>query len=249
MERLESRLLQLNNSLLKLAEHQALFYKGRYSVSDIPNTDIINILKDNNVKNRAYSNALQDIKNMETISVEADIIEEVKSQEEIQSELSEHTESETPTIVTEPEVSTTNDNLSMIIEEVPEAEVAEELIESQDPLSETILKTKPNDADIEQKKDVVSTSTKLVSADYQCDTDDFYVGVNSNNPTKITLPLNPKDGAMMVIKAEMQSLHSNKKITIVTGDDSFIDGSTRYFISKPYGVARLMYRDGNWYGV
>ena len=82
MEKLETRLLQLNNTLLKLAEHKALFYSGKYSVSDIPNDNIINILKDNNIKNIAYSNGFQDIKNIETSSVELDTIEEVEPQEE-----------------------------------------------------------------------------------------------------------------------------------------------------------------------
>lgn len=78
MEHLESRLMQLNNKLLKLAEHQALLYNGRYSVSDIPNNHIISILKDNNVRNRAYSNGFQDTTDMETILVEPDTIEEVE---------------------------------------------------------------------------------------------------------------------------------------------------------------------------
>ena len=166
---------------------------------------------------------------------------------EVQPELSEQTESETSDVVIEPEVSKTVDNLSIIIEDIIEAEELVEPIDSQETSSE--LNIEVNDARYEQKKDIVATSTKLVSADYQCITDDFYVGVNSNSATKITLPLNPKDGTMIIIKAEMQSLHSNKKVTIMTGDDSVIDGSSRYFISKPYGVARLMYRDGNWYSV
>lgn len=158
---------------------------------------------------------------------------------EVKLELSEQTEPEVPTVIIEPEVSAPSDNLSTI-ENIPEAE---ELVESTEP------QDSPAEYDETQKKDIVSASTKLVSTDYHCATDDFYVGVNSNNPTKITLPLNPKDGAMMIIKAEMQSLHSNKKITIVTDDGSTIDGNARYFITKPYGVARLMYRDGNWYSV
>lgn len=78
MEHLESRLMQLNNNLLKLAEHRALLHNGRYSVSDIPNNNIIDILKNNNVRNRAYSNGFQDIKNIETIPVEPDTIEEAE---------------------------------------------------------------------------------------------------------------------------------------------------------------------------
>lgn len=84
MEHLETRLVQLNDKLLRLAEHQALFYNGKYSVSDIPSDNIIDILKNNNMKNRyAYNNGFRDTKNMETRSVEPDTIEEVESQEEV----------------------------------------------------------------------------------------------------------------------------------------------------------------------
>lgn len=78
MDYLETRLLHLNNKLLKLAEHQALYYNGKYSVSDIPNSNIIDILKDNNIKNRAYINGFQYTKNIEPDPVEPDIIEEVE---------------------------------------------------------------------------------------------------------------------------------------------------------------------------
>ena len=83
MNHLETRLVHLNNKLLKLAEHQALFYNGRYSVSDIPNSNIIDILKDNNIRNRAYTNGFQDTQNIETVSDEPDTIEEVELQEEV----------------------------------------------------------------------------------------------------------------------------------------------------------------------
>ena len=92
MEHLETRLLQLNTKLLKLAEHRALIHDGKYSASDIPNNSIISILKDNNVKNRACNNEFEDTENIETTSLEPDIIEEVElvtieeavSQEEVE---------------------------------------------------------------------------------------------------------------------------------------------------------------------
>ena len=94
MEHLETRLLQLNNKLLKLAEHRALLHNGKYSASDIPNNSIISILKDNNTKNRAYNNDFEDTKNIETISVEPDIIEEVVSQEEVETGIIEEVETD-----------------------------------------------------------------------------------------------------------------------------------------------------------
>lgn len=108
MEHLEKRLLQLNNKLLKLAEHRALLHNGKYSASDIPNNSIISILKDNNTKNRAYNNDFEDTKNIETISVEPDIIEEVVSQEEVEPDIIEEVE---PDIIEEVEpISPTESN-------------------------------------------------------------------------------------------------------------------------------------------
>jgi hypothetical protein len=89
--------------------------------------------------------------------------------------------------------------------------------------------------------------TKLISIDYECHADDAYLGVNSNNQTTITLPFEPEDGKLVIVKAEMPSPFVNKKVTITTSDGSSIDGNPKYFITKPYGVLRVVYHGSNWY--
>lgn len=173
---------------------------------------------------------------------------------EHKSEISEQPESETLTVVIEPEiiepeVYEIDDNISKIIEDIPEAEEIVETIELEHPSDEIDSEVRPIEVDDAQKKDTSHIITKLVSTDYQCAPDDFYIGINSNNSINVTLPLNPKDGAMLIIKSETKSLTNNKKITIVTADDSVIDGNKSYFIRKQYGVARLVYHGSDWYSV
>ena len=97
------------------------------------------------------------------------------------------------------------------------------------------------------KDDLMDTT--LVSEDYSCTNDDYYIGVKSTGPTTITLPLNPTDGMMIIIKAEMPSPISGKKITITSGDGSLIDDDVNYTITAAHGVVRLIYRGGNWHGI
>ena len=97
------------------------------------------------------------------------------------------------------------------------------------------------------KDDLMNTT--LVSADYSCTNDDYYVGVKSTKPITITLPLNPTNGMMIIIKAEMPAPISSKKITITTNDGSLIDDNMNYTITAAHGVVRLIYRGGNWHGI
>lgn len=97
------------------------------------------------------------------------------------------------------------------------------------------------------KDDLMDTT--LVSEDYSCTNDDYYVGVKSTKPTAITLPLNPTNGMTIIIKAEMPAPISGKKITITTNDGSLIDDDVNYTIATAHGVVRLIYRGGNWHGI
>lgn len=89
----------------------------------------------------------------------------------------------------------------------------------------------------------------LVSADYSCTNDDYYVGVKSTKLTTITLPLNPINGKIIIIKAEMPAPISGKRIIVKSGDDSLIDDDVNYTITAAHGVVRLLYRGGNWHGI
>lgn len=90
-------------------------------------------------------------------------------------------------------------------------------------------------------------SAILVTQDYAAKMDDYYIGVNSTGPTTITLPDNPPDCTEIIIKAEMGPPLGNRKISVVTDDDSTIDGDDQYIIEVPWQSLSLIFRDKNWY--
>ena len=92
--------------------------------------------------------------------------------------------------------------------------------------------------------------TVLVSQDYTATVDDYYIGVNSLGPTRISLPCDPSDCQQIIVKAEMGPPLGNRKITIVPCEDStmcMIDGELDYVIEVPYQSVHLIYRGGNWW--
>lgn len=89
--------------------------------------------------------------------------------------------------------------------------------------------------------------TILVSEDYESTIDNCYIGVNSNRPVTISLPVDISDGHQIAIKAEMGGNLSNRKITVDTLDGSLIDGESTYIISIPYESIHLLYRGYEWH--
>ncbi len=104
----------------------------------------------------------------------------------------------------------------------------------------------PEENDIVNITDGTNVCTRLASEDYVCTTDDAYIGVNSDGPTQITLPLSPQNGKVVIVKAEMSSALLNRRVTIITADGSLIDGRSKHMIVKAYGVVNLLYREGKW---
>lgn len=90
-------------------------------------------------------------------------------------------------------------------------------------------------------------STILVDADYTATNDDYYIGVDSKKPTTITLPSNPEDGKIIIVKAEMKPPIGSRKITIESNDGSSIDGYSSYAIYVSNEKARLLYRGNGWH--
>lgn len=90
-------------------------------------------------------------------------------------------------------------------------------------------------------------NTILVGEDYECESDDCYIGVNSIGPVTISLPVGISDGHQIVVKAEMGSPIGNRKVTIQTLDGSTIDGATTYVITVPYESVHLIYRGLEWH--
>ncbi len=90
-------------------------------------------------------------------------------------------------------------------------------------------------------------NTILVGEDYECESDDCYIGVNSIGPVTISLPLGISNGHQIVIKAEMGSPMGNRKVTIRTLDGSKIDDSSTVTLSTPYSSLHFIYRGKNWH--
>lgn len=88
----------------------------------------------------------------------------------------------------------------------------------------------------------------LVSEDYNATCNDYYIGVNSNSATTITLPANCTNAHTIVVKAEMEPPLGNRKITVkpISGT---IDGKDSYVIKTAYSSVMILYRDGNWYKI
>ena len=90
-------------------------------------------------------------------------------------------------------------------------------------------------------------SARVVSQDYSATMDDYYIGVNSDGPTNITLPGDCTDCQQIIIKAEMGPPLGNRKITIVVANNGLIDGSTSYVMEVPYESVSMLCRGGEWH--
>ena len=89
--------------------------------------------------------------------------------------------------------------------------------------------------------------TTLVGSTYQATNADFYIGVDSNEPTTIYLPESPLDGKIIIVKAEMAPPLGNRKITIKGSNGALIDGYSEYVIHTSNESVTVIYRVHGWY--
>jgi hypothetical protein len=87
----------------------------------------------------------------------------------------------------------------------------------------------------------------LISEDYQALDTDYYIGVNSDGPVTVTLPMDCTNCQQIIVKAEMGPPLGNRKITVTTSDGSTIDGDQSYIIEVPYQSLHLICRGGEWH--
>jgi len=90
-------------------------------------------------------------------------------------------------------------------------------------------------------------NTILVGEDYECESDDCYIGVHSIGPVTVSLPVDISDGHQIVVKAEMGPPIGNRKVTINTLDGSLIDDDPTCVLSVPYESVHLIYRGAAWH--
>lgn len=90
-------------------------------------------------------------------------------------------------------------------------------------------------------------NTVLAGSTYYCEPDDFYVGVNSKEPTTVYLPTGIADGKIIIVKAEMTPPLGNRKITIRTTDNTLIDNYADVIIQVSNESRTMIYRGQAWH--
>jgi hypothetical protein len=84
--------------------------------------------------------------------------------------------------------------------------------------------------------------TRTITESYEAQSDDYYLGVDSEKPITITLPAEPENGMMIIVKAEMKPPLGNRIITIKS--DETIDNYISRTIQVSNEVVRLVYNNG-----
>jgi hypothetical protein len=87
----------------------------------------------------------------------------------------------------------------------------------------------------------------VVDKDYDVQPDDYYIGVDSDDPVTLTLPCDLDQCMMIIVKAEMGPPMGNRKVTIETSGACLIDGEETVVLQSPYEFVSMMYRGNNWH--
>lgn len=88
------------------------------------------------------------------------------------------------------------------------------------------------------------TKTRTIDSTYYCTADEFYIGVVSEKPVTVYLPGDPKNGEIIIVKAEMTPPIGARKITITTVDGTKIDGYSDVNITVSHGSKSFLYNNG-----
>lgn len=86
--------------------------------------------------------------------------------------------------------------------------------------------------------------TRTIDSTYYCTADEFYIGVVSEKPVTVYLPADPKNGEIIIVKAEMIPPIGTRKITITTVDGTKIDGYSDVNITVSHGSKSFLYNNG-----
>lgn len=92
-----------------------------------------------------------------------------------------------------------------------------------------------------------SISTILITDDYEVSLTDCYIGVQNEDPVLIILPSDCPDGKVYTIKAEIGPPVGNRKITVISEDESLIDGEDEVILTNPYSSLTVVRHHGQWY--
>lgn len=90
-------------------------------------------------------------------------------------------------------------------------------------------------------------NTTLIETDYQASDSDHYIGVNCKKAITITLPKDPPDGTIIIVKAEMKPPLGTRRITVVPQDGSSIDGQSEVVLTVSYKSTSFLFHHGEWF--
>jgi len=91
--------------------------------------------------------------------------------------------------------------------------------------------------------DELDFRTVGVNSSYTATKKDYYIGVNCPTPCTITLPVNKKNGHLVVVKDESGNCSTNH-ITIVTQNGDTIDNDTSAIMAVNNMTLQFIYRNG-----
>jgi hypothetical protein len=89
-------------------------------------------------------------------------------------------------------------------------------------------------------------NSTLRTGNYTATLTDYYIGFQLTSAATLTLPLNPKNGILYVIKLEYDSV-GNKKLTIQPQSPNKIDNKNSITLQEPYQCVSIFSRGSNWY--
>lgn len=94
---------------------------------------------------------------------------------------------------------------------------------------------------------MMNVPTILIDSNYAARENDYYIGVDAKKPVTVTLPADPSDGKVIVVKAEMKPPLGTRKITIEACDGSSIDSYSNHMIHVSHESVTLIYRGNSWH--
>lgn len=89
--------------------------------------------------------------------------------------------------------------------------------------------------------------TIRVGSTYRATADDFYIGVDSDEPTTVYLPAEPVEGKIIIVKAQMKPPIGNRKIVVKCLNDDLIDGYSEYVIQVSNESVTVIYSMNGWH--
>lgn len=91
--------------------------------------------------------------------------------------------------------------------------------------------------------------TTTTGSNYAIKITDCYIGIQSNEPSTLTLPLDPPPGTFYIIKLEIGAPIGNRKAKIIPPGLAKINDQNYITLQNPYESVTVIYSNNNWYTI